>query len=359
MQRVLQVITTLYTGGAEKLLVDSIPLYKSKGIDMALLLLNGTKTPISEELQKQNVTVYSLSNGNIKSVYNPFHIFRIIPYLKKYGIIHVHLFPTLYWVALAKLLSFSNVKLIFTEHNTYNRRMKKRLWSILDKCIYKQYDKIVSITTEVDTRIKCHLSSADDRFKVINNGINLSYFFDFQEIKSINPNKTIIQVSAFRPQKDQATIIRALQYLSSNINLLLVGDGENRSKCEDLVKELNMSNRVFFLGIRMDIPQLLKSADIIVLSSHYEGLSLSCIEAMASGKPFIASDVPGLHDVVDGAGLLFPVGDEKKLAEKINSLLSDKDFYEKTAATCLERAKKYDINRMVDQYIELYKEVWR
>jgi glycosyltransferase involved in cell wall biosynthesis len=139
--------------------------------------------------------------------------------------------------------------------------------------------------------------------------------------------------------------------------LCLVGEGQNRVVCENLAQTLNLSHRVSFLGIRTDIPELLEIADIVVLSSHYEGLSLSSIEAMASGKPFIASDVPGLRDVVSGAGLLFLAGDAKCLAKKINMLLSDSELYEKTAQACLERSKQYDINKMVEQYIELYKEV--
>jgi glycosyltransferase involved in cell wall biosynthesis len=356
--RVLQIITSLRTGGAEKLLLDSIPLYIAKGIDMELLLLNGEETPFLKELEKQNVTIHSLSKGNIKTVYNPIHILRLIPYLRKYDIIHVHLFPTLYWVALAKLLAFSRTKLIFTEHNTHNRRMEKRLWCLLDRFIYKQYDKIVSITKGVDTIIKHHLSTNKDKFKIINNGIDLSRFFNLQKIKDADKTGiTIIQVSAFRPQKDQVTLIRSLQYLPKDVNLLLVGDGKNRLKCEDLTAELNLSNRVFFLGIRSDVPQLLESSDIVVLSSHWEGFGLAAVEGMASVRPFIASDVPGLRDIVNGAGLLFPDGDEKALAGKINTLLSDSELYEKVRQNCLARAKEYDINKMVDKYIELYKSI--
>lgn len=167
--------------------------------------------------------------------------------------------------------------------------------------------------------------------------------------------KIVIQISAFRNQKDQETLIKAMQYCSENVILWLVGDGENRMKCENLVKELNLSERIIFLGIRTDIPQLLRNTDIVVLSSHWEGFGLAIVEGMATNLPVIASDVPGLRDIVNGAGLLFPVGDEKILAEKINSLISDKDFYERTAKACFERAKQYDINVMVEQYIELYK----
>jgi len=179
--KVLQVINSLNIGGAEKLLVDSIPLYKAKGINMELLLLNGTKTPFFYELEKGGVTIHSLSKGDIKTVYNPLLVFQIISYLRKYDIIHAHLFPTLYWVALAKWLSRSKTKLIFTEHSTHNRRMEQKSWQIIDKFIYKQYDCIVSITKDVDSMIKSHLSFPLDKFKIINNGINLSQFTEISE----------------------------------------------------------------------------------------------------------------------------------------------------------------------------------
>jgi glycosyltransferase involved in cell wall biosynthesis len=216
----------------------------------------------------------------------------------------------------------------------------------------------VSITSEVDTVIRTHLGEKNNKFSIINNGVNLSQFTDcipYVKTENNNTKITIIQVAGFRKEKDQATLIRAMQYLPDNIHLLLVGDGENRPRCEQLAKELNVSDKVSFLGVRTDVPQLLKSADIAVLSSIYEGMPLSSIEAMASGKPFIASDVPGLREIVKGAGLLFPVGNERVLVEKINDLLSDSLFYKKTSQDCLEKAKQYDIRIMVDNYIELYK----
>ncbi|MDR0605613.1 MAG: glycosyltransferase, partial [Bacteroidales bacterium] len=250
--QVLQVITSLYTGGAEKLLVDSIPIYREKGIDMELLLLNGDETPFFQTLKKSGIKIHYLTKGNIRKIYNPLLVFRIIPFLKKYDIVHVHLFPTLYWAALAKRLSFGKTKLVFTEHNTHNRRIGNITGRVLDKFIYHQYDTIVSITKEVDTIIKLHLSFKKDKFKIIHNGINLSQFVrDFPKDENTVHSKIIlIQVSAFREQKDQVTLIRALHYLPQNVNLLLVGDGDKRTKCEDLVKELNLSGRVSFLGVR-------------------------------------------------------------------------------------------------------------
>lgn len=170
-------------------------------------------------------------------------------------------------------------------------------------------------------------------------------------------DKLIIQVSAFREQKDQLTLIRAMALLPDYTKLLLVGEGVMLPFCERLTKELKLEKRVFFLGIRTDVPNLLKSSDIIVLSSHYEGLSLASIEGMASSKPFVASDVPGLSDLVSGVGVLFPLGNEKKLASIINKLLDNKEYYNKVVNSCLQESKNYDIKIMVDNYINVYRNI--
>jgi glycosyltransferase involved in cell wall biosynthesis len=143
--------------------------------------------------------------------------------------------------------------------------------------------------------------------------------------------------------------------LPKTVKLLLVGDGVLKKECEDLVATLKLQERVLFLGLRMDVPQLLKTVDIVVLSSKYEGLSLSSIEGMASGKPFVASDVPGLAEVVKGAGILFPPGNAEQLATAITELLENQEFYQSVADACQARATEYDIHKMVDKHITLYK----
>ena len=162
-------------------------------------------------------------------------------------------------------------------------------------------------------------------------------------------------VAGFRYQKDQDTLIRAMKYLSKEkYELWLVGDGERRELLEQLVNEEKVENIVRFLGIQSDIPTILKTADVVVMSSHFEGLSLSSIEGMSVGKPFIASDVDGLHEITMGVGVLFPHGDAERLAEEIEKLMQCPDYYKEVADRCLERASKYDIKGMVEQYINVY-----
>lgn len=165
-------------------------------------------------------------------------------------------------------------------------------------------------------------------------------------------------VAGFRYQKDQDTLIRTMKYLSKGqYELWLVGDGERRELLEQLASEEKVEDIVRFLGVRSDVPNILKAADVVVMSSHFEGLSLSSIEGMAVGKPFIASDVDGLHEITVGAGVLFPHGDSERLAEEIEKLMQNLDYYKEVADKCLERASKYDIKVMVEQYISVYNAV--
>lgn len=358
--RILQIINSLDTGGAEKLLLEAIPKYLEADIDMELLVLRGGNQPFLKALQANpNVNILSLGNG---SVYNPFHVFKIIKYLRSFDLIHVHLFPALYWVAIAKMISFSKTPLFFTEHNTSNQRRGSFVFRFIDKLIYINYIKIITISEEVDRLVKAHLNFKSSRFVLIRNGVDLekigkSPSADRNEFNFEAKDKIVIQVSSFTKQKDQNTLIKAIKYLKTSVKLVLVGNGELINESKQLVKDLNLEDKVLFLGIRMDVPALLKMANVIVLSSHYEGLSLSSIEALASGRPFVASDAPGLSKLINGAGVLFPVGDEQSLAHVLEKLLNDRIYEEKIVNQCIERSQHYGLQKMIEKHIKLYSEV--
>mgnify|MGYP000026261160 FL=1 len=358
------IINSLATGGAEKLIVDTAPRFEEFGIQVDVILLNGTSHPLKKQLE-QRLSGKVISLGN-KSVYSPMHIFSLAKHIKQYDMLHVHLFPALYWVAIAKILSSYKGRLLFTEHNISNRRFDKNWAKYIDRLIYKQYDRCIAITEPIRTII-------GDRFNIlhktclIENGVDVKVVTDAIPYSDAEMNtwsiennkKLLIQVSAFRLQKDQITLIEAMKFLPSDVALLLVGEGENYEKCRKKANDINLESKVFFLGVRTDVPRLLKSADIIVLSSKYEGMSLSSIEGMASGRPFVASDVPGLSEIVAGAGVLFPQGDAKQLAKEINQLLDNQEYYNEVVEKCQERAASFDISTMVHKHIDLYESIYQ
>ena len=363
--KVLQVINSLATGGAEKLLLDTLPLYRKAGIEMDILLLWDNNQPFTKALKALNCCkVFILNESeNYKDIYALSNIIKLRKYLKAYDIVHVHLFPALYFVRLASI--GLKTKLIFTEHNTHNRRIDNKKYKLLEQWCYRGYKKVVCISAEIQLRYTNYLKTPE-RLVVIENGVHLSTSKNAKSYSKFEINSDfntedilLLQVSGFRKQKDQDTLITSLSFLSPNFKVVLVGDGERKNELISLVKTLGLEKRVFFLGLRMDVANLLKSVDIVVLSSHYEGLSLASVEGMASGKPFVASNVPGLKEVVEGAGLLFEQGNAEELARKIKELMHNQEHYTQVANACQERAQQYDIHKMVAKHNELYHEVFK
>ena len=273
--------------------------------------------------------------------------------MRGYDIVHSHNTACQYFVALASF--FSKCKIYTTEHNTSNRR-RNIWWLMLDRWIYGRYDKVVCISELTKKNLIQHIGiSFEDKCVIIYNGIDLKTFAGISS-SPITNEKKVLMVSAFREQKDQKTLIKAMKELPSDYVLELAGGGDERliDECKQLVHELQLNERVEFMGVRTDIPSLLAESDVVVLSSHYEGLSLSSLEGMASGKPFVASDVEGLRDIVSGYGVLFPHGDSKVLATEIRRLCEDTVYAKQVAVRCQARAKMFDIEVMVQNYLYLY-----
>lgn len=349
--RILHVITSLRTGGAEHLMVDLLPRLRDLGNEVELLLFDGTRTPFYEQLEATGIPIHKLTLGG--NVYNPLNIFRLMRYMRGVDIIHTHNTACQLFVPMAKMLNFGKAKLFTTEHNTTNRRRGNKVLRLLDKWMYNRYERIICISDKAQDNLEQHIGQHSS-ICTIYNGIDTQRFL--RTIKDISAKTEFIvtMVAGFRPQKDQDTLIRAMALLPDNFRLWLVGDGERRSGLESLIAELGLLNRVNLLGIRTDIPDILEQSDICVLSSHWEGLSLSSIECMASGRPFVASDVAGLHEVVNDYGIPFPEGNAQALASAILGLCEDSKHYRQVAQQCQQRAQEFDISVMAEQYANLY-----
>ena len=357
--KILHVITSLQTGGAEKLVTDIVPMLRVKGLDVDVCLFDGQETAFKKRLEKSGCRIYSFSNGG--NVYNPMNIFRLAKRIKNYDIVHTHNTAPQLFAAIGKVITPAarRCRLVTTEHTTSNRRRHIKWYSRIDKWMYCQYSSIICISNQAEENLRKYLNGKYP-IKTIFNGVDVSCFHNATPIANVKKEGkfAIIMVAGFRYQKDQDTLIKAMTKLDKDkYELWLVGDGERRDMLEKLSAELGVSDRVKFLGLRTDVAELLHTADVVVMSSHWEGLSLSNIEGMSVGKPFVASDVDGLREVTDGYGILFEHGNEDKLAETITRLHDDKAYYDKIAAACYERAKQFDINKTVEGYYELYREL--
>lgn len=353
--RILHVITSMRTGGAEKLLVDLLPRLKSKNIDADLCVLNGNNTPFYEEIKSKGIKVIDFGKRN--SVYNLKNIWRLRKIIRDYDIVHTHNTSPQFFVAIANI-GISKT-LVTTEHSTFNRRRNWNLFKFLDRLMYNQYKKIICISDKTQSLLTNYLTNIESKTIVIPNGIDLSVFRTAGKtcFEAEGCEFSLIQVAGFREAKDQDTTIKALKTLPKQIHLFLVGDGIRRDEIIKLINSENLQQRVHLLGISNEIPLLTNAADIVIISSHWEGFGLAAVEGMAAAKPVIASDVDGLREVVHGAGILFPHGNVEALTMEIMRLYSDPNHYSFIAKKCIKRATVFDISKMVESYINVYNKI--
>ncbi len=357
--RILHVITSLRTGGAEKLMVDLLPKLRDLDNEVEILLFDGTSTPFYDQLKSEGIQVNFLRVGG--SVYNPANIFALRPYLKHFDIIHSHNTACQFFLAIAKKFSRASCKIVTTEHSTSNRRREHSFFKIVDNWMYHQYKKIICVSDISAQNIRDYVGDLEMPIVIIPNGIDYTkYSESLPNIEIIDKYANVhraIMVAGFRYEKDHPTVIKAFSLLPYNYHLFFVGDGARRQEYESYVRKMGCEEKIHFLGVRSDVPSLLKASDVVIMSSHREGLSLSNLEGMASGRPFIASDVDGLHEIVDGYGLLFPHEDAQALADIIIKLSTDCSYASNIAFRCQERAKQFDVNVMAKRYNSIYKEV--
>ena len=354
--KILHIITSLRTGGAERLVTEFALRHSALHDEVEVLLFDGTQTPLVTLLEKREIKVHALGKGP-HAMYNPLLLSRLARFLRKhpFDIVHTHNTPCQFLTALVPAQTR-----VTTEHNTLNRRRNWRWFKPIDRWMYSRYQKIVCVGEETRQTLSDWLDrpELDKRMTVIPNGIDLERIAAATPAEDLEKQKgyKVLMVSAFRPEKDQQTLIRACKLLPENYHLFLAGGAETpeNQRILDDCMTLAKNSPVHFLGIRSDVPALLAAADVIVLSSRHEGMSLSVLEGMASGKPLIASDVDGMRDLVSGAGLLFSPGDAVKLAALIREVCENPDKARDIAERCQKRAAPYDIAETARQYRQLY-----
>jgi glycosyltransferase involved in cell wall biosynthesis len=173
-----------------------------------------------------------------------------------------------------------------------------------------------------------------------------------------------LAVGRFYPQKDYPNMLRAFaQVVRENPKtlLLIAGDGPLRESMENMAQGLGIERHVKFLGIRRDIPRLMNAADAYAMSSSWEGMPMVLLEASATGLPIVATDVGGNREVVlDGVtGFLVPPKDSEALAQAMLRLMTlprdVRGHMGERARQYIE--KKFSIERIIDRWEELYREL--
>ena len=294
--KILHITNNLWSGGVTTLLEELLS-YFSKDNEVTLLLLGKNEEKYNEEKLK-NVKIIFL---NQKKLYSLKNILKIRKLIKENDIIHSHLFPSQYITVIASL--FLKKFLITTEHSSLNNRRNYKLFKYIERFFYSRYKKIITVS-EIAKINLINWIGMQDKIIVISNGIDLEKYKNGKNIRNelwnLRENeKLICMIARFIPPKDHKTVIKAMKLLSKNVKCIFVGIGQQMLEMQEYVKKENLEKRIKFLGYREDIPNILNSCDISILSSGYEGLPFIVLESLASSTIFLGSNVNGISEIFD------------------------------------------------------------
>lgn len=249
--------------------------------------------------------------------------------------------------------------MVHVEHNSRERYTTWRLF--LSKWLARHTTFIVGVSEGVRTRL-LELGFPPDKCISIPNGIQWSNFQSLQLSSWDSRQKAVVMVARFARQKDPLTLISAIAQLSQQghrVPLSFAGSGKKSviTRCQTASMQNELAGQIKFLGQIQQLPHLLAQHQIFVLSTHYEGMPLALIEAMACGCACIGTDVIGVREVIEHGktGLLVPEGDAKALADAILIFLSQPKLAQEMGEAARQSVQdKFTADRMHARYMSLF-----
>lgn len=291
---------------------------------------------------------------------------------------HAHQYAPFFYSAAARILG-GRWSIVFTEHGrTFpDYRRKKRV--LANRFLLRRRDRAIGVGQAVGDALIRNEGLPAARVGVIYNGIDLSRYVEstsdgreslLHEWGFDQDDFIILQVARLDPLKDHATAIRAIERLAGErlatherrVRLVLVGEGPERTSIEAEIARRGLGDVIKLLGMRQDVPRLLRAADLLILTSVSEGIPLTLIEGMAAGLPVVATDVGGVAEVVvEGVtGLLAPAGDDAALATAVARLAGDGEMRRRMGELGRGRAfERFAEDQMTAAYAACYEDLLR
>lgn len=356
----MYVITKSDIGGAQGNVLD---LIKAFSCHYSLYLVVGSSGPLTDDVLKLNFPVHVLPSltRNInpyKDWYSVREMMCLI-YKLKPDLIHAHSSKAGIIARIAGYLC--KVPTVFTAHgwgfSPGTPKLRRRVAFIAEKILAPISSRVICVS-ESDRQLALKIGVGNHRvLQTVRYGIYDDAVIQAQ--LTIQPPR-LIMVARFNEQKDQVTLLKAiaqLQHFSGHIDF--VGSGPSLESCKALADSLGISQKVSFLGDRRDVPDLLARSQIFVLSTHYEGLPISILEAMRSGLPVIGSSVNGIPEEIEHgiSGLVVPPRDPFALAAAIQTLSESPDLRLSMGKAARQKfEQEFTIDRMILETQLVYEE---
>ncbi|MBI4825090.1 MAG: glycosyltransferase family 4 protein [Nitrospirae bacterium] len=313
-----------------------------------------SKGALSDSLEQQKIKVHYLELGTYQLGkkgagdvfrfirYTPAALLRSYKIIKGAGLLYVNstrLFP---WSAI--IGNIAGVPVIWHIHNILSDRKAVSMVEFFGK--FSSVKRMIAVSKAA----KAQYSALMDKTDVVYNGVDTAKFHVFPMIDGRSSEEKKIGIIAdLIPIKGHDTLFRAVALIKDRIpvKLMVVGSHQEHmreyaGKLKGLVDELGLNDNIVFTGHRSDIPEILNSLDLLVISSKSEACPMIALEAFACGVPVIGSDAGGTPELIEDGrtGFVFRANDEKDLAEKILHILNDPPLLSKLKKNCRKASEE-------------------
>jgi len=373
MQKVnlLYVITKLELGGAQKQLLSLIShLDKSK---YRIFLFTAHQGLLIQNVSLiSDLTLYRSKylEGQISPIKDIIALIEIFWFIKKnkIEIVHTHSSKAGILGRIAAKLAGKKF-IIHTVHgwsfNDFQLFFMRNIFICLER-LTAQFTKRLIVVSSYDKGKGLENGiGKESNYTIIRYGINKDEFLlkdrSIKEELGIKDSDLVVgMISCLKPQKSPQDFVRLafqINQILPQMKFILIGDGVLRYRVEKLVRRYNLQKNLILTGWRRDIPRILSAIDIFVLTSLWEGLPISVLEAMASAKPVVATHTGGIEEaIIEGkTGFLIPVRDVKKMSDRLITLLKDGNLRKELGQNARDFLDgSYHLENMVNANQDLY-----
>ncbi len=364
--KVLLTCGTHSWGGIEIVTLRLAIQLKKRNHDVSILCReNSILKKQSEDNFIQTIRVSGSVLSNIFKLRNVFSA-------NNFDIIHSRVPHDLWYIVPALKLAGSKTKLILSVNMASGVNKK----DLFHRFIYRRINKVFGVSSYIKDTILKKYPFTENKIKIIHDGVDLIEFssgkLNKTELKKefkLHPDKKIIgMIGRMTHGKGYEEFFNAVKQLTDkreDLAFIVVGAASHGEKnyethLMNLCGQLNIKDKIFFMGQRTDIDKMFAVMDLMVFPSHEESFGNTLIEAMGMGVPIIASNKGGVPDIiVDGeCGVLIEPKNSVLLAEKINYMIDNENILNKFSANGLKRVReKFDMNKILDQIEEEYKSI--
>ena len=355
-QNVLLFPRTMGLGGTENVVLQICEILMPYVNKIIVCSCGGINVDALKNMKIKHYVIPDIENESLRNVLNVSRMLLHIVKAEKITAIHTHHRMASFYVSILRI--YKRCHFICTAHNTF--RDKK----FLTRFGYK-HANIIACGEMVKKNLTDYFAIPSKQVTVIHNAVKpfKGPYIEDEKIRILHSNGYFIvgNVGRLSEQKGFEYYIKALPYVlkkHSKVVFFIIGSGENENSLRKLACELGVGNAVCFMGYRTDVQNIMRQLDLIVLSSLWEGLPLTPIEAYSVGKTVIGTAVDGTPEVIRDNidGYLVEPRNYQMLAEKIVYLIDHPKIRQQLETEALQRYNnKFSFMRMAETYLQYYR----